>query len=244
MEIDCDPLPPRCSVPTRRPSWRTKRRVPRQYLARSASDLAPLIGHRRLRRLRQPFASPEGKGLEPRRGQSSCQSSGIGEPLTINRQLSGWNLPPLAIRAFGAHCIIWARSFSTTTSNASAETQHLQRFPTLSNVQPSKLGAIVWHPCCVRDRTGRHFPAPPGRDPAAVPQQAAGHRDLTAIEHDISAYLITVTIMNTAVGLATELVMWLCGLGDPIRNRGKFPGEWGSQGFENMIQAGDDNWHP
>ena len=27
-------------------------------------------------------------------------------------------------------------------------------------------------------------------------------------------------------------------------NRGKFPGEWGSQGFENMIQAGDDNWHP
>ena len=33
-----------------------------------------------------------------------------------------------------------SRSFSTTTSNASAETQHLQRFPTLSNVQPSKLG--------------------------------------------------------------------------------------------------------
>ena len=23
-----------------------------------------------------------------------------------------------------------------------------------------------------------------------------------------------------------------------------FRGEWGSQGFENMIQAGDDNWHP
>src|SRR4249920_1321432 len=33
-----------------------------------------------------------------------------------------------------------SRSFSTTTSTASAETQHLQRFPTLSNVQPSKLG--------------------------------------------------------------------------------------------------------
>jgi len=29
-----------------------------------------------------------------------------------------------------------------------------------------------------------------------------------------------------------------------FRTRGKFPGEWGSQGFENMIQAGDDNWHP
>jgi predicted PurR-regulated permease PerM len=36
------------------------------------------------------------------------------------------------------------------------------------------------------------------------------------IEHDISAYLITVTIMNAAVGLATALAMWLCGLGDPI----------------------------
>jgi predicted PurR-regulated permease PerM len=36
------------------------------------------------------------------------------------------------------------------------------------------------------------------------------------IEHDISAYLITITIMNALVGLATAGVMWLCGLGDPI----------------------------
>lgn len=36
------------------------------------------------------------------------------------------------------------------------------------------------------------------------------------IEEDISAYLTTVTIMNAAVGLATALVMWLCGVGDPI----------------------------
>ena len=34
------------------------------------------------------------------------------------------------------------------------------------------------------------------------------------------------------------------GLAKSDSNRGKFPGEWGSQGFENMIQAGDDNWHP
>ena len=40
-------------------------------------------------------------------------------------------------------------------------------------------------------------------------------------------------ILNDAVDLVTK-----------HRNRGKFPGEWGSQGFENMIQAGDDNWHP
>jgi predicted PurR-regulated permease PerM len=36
------------------------------------------------------------------------------------------------------------------------------------------------------------------------------------IEQDISAYLITISIMNAAVGLATALVMWLCGLGDPV----------------------------
>jgi predicted PurR-regulated permease PerM len=36
------------------------------------------------------------------------------------------------------------------------------------------------------------------------------------IEQDISAYLVTVTIMNAAVGIATALVMWLCGVGDPL----------------------------
>ena len=39
---------------------------------------------------------------------------------------------------------------------------------------------------------------------------------LLHIEQDISAYLVTVTIMNVCVGLATALVMWLCGVGDPI----------------------------
>ncbi len=36
------------------------------------------------------------------------------------------------------------------------------------------------------------------------------------IESDISAYLATVTIMNAAVGIATGLVMWACGVGDPV----------------------------
>ncbi len=36
------------------------------------------------------------------------------------------------------------------------------------------------------------------------------------IESDISAYLITVTIMSAAVGIATALAMWLTGVGDPI----------------------------
>jgi predicted PurR-regulated permease PerM len=36
------------------------------------------------------------------------------------------------------------------------------------------------------------------------------------IESDVSAYLFTITIMNLAVGVATALVMALCGLGDPL----------------------------
>jgi predicted PurR-regulated permease PerM len=36
------------------------------------------------------------------------------------------------------------------------------------------------------------------------------------IESDISAYLITITIMNSAVGIAVALAMWLTGVGDPI----------------------------
>ena len=36
------------------------------------------------------------------------------------------------------------------------------------------------------------------------------------IERDISAYLLTITVMNAAVGIATAMVAWLCGLGDPL----------------------------
>ena len=36
------------------------------------------------------------------------------------------------------------------------------------------------------------------------------------IESDISAYLVTITIMNAAVGIAVALTMWLTGVGDPI----------------------------
>jgi len=36
------------------------------------------------------------------------------------------------------------------------------------------------------------------------------------IESDISAYLVTITIMNAAVGIAMGLAMWLTGVGDPI----------------------------
>jgi predicted PurR-regulated permease PerM len=36
------------------------------------------------------------------------------------------------------------------------------------------------------------------------------------IESDISAYLVTITIMNAAMGIAMALTMWLTGVGDPI----------------------------
>jgi predicted PurR-regulated permease PerM len=36
------------------------------------------------------------------------------------------------------------------------------------------------------------------------------------VEKNISAYLVTITVMNAAVGLATGIAMWLTGLGDPV----------------------------
>ena len=36
------------------------------------------------------------------------------------------------------------------------------------------------------------------------------------IEHDVSAYLVTITAMNATVGAATATAMYFCGLGDPV----------------------------
>jgi predicted PurR-regulated permease PerM len=43
------------------------------------------------------------------------------------------------------------------------------------------------------------------------------------IQRNIGGYLLTITIMNSIVGIATGLAMWWCGLGDPIM--------WGSFAF-------------
>lgn len=43
------------------------------------------------------------------------------------------------------------------------------------------------------------------------------------IEADISAYLLTITAMNAAVGIATAIAMYFCGLGDPLL--------WGAAAF-------------
>lgn len=36
------------------------------------------------------------------------------------------------------------------------------------------------------------------------------------IEHDISVYLLTITMMNALVGIATGIMMAICGVGDPV----------------------------
>jgi predicted PurR-regulated permease PerM len=36
------------------------------------------------------------------------------------------------------------------------------------------------------------------------------------VERDLSAYLLTITVINTAVGCATAGVMWLCGVPGPV----------------------------
>jgi predicted PurR-regulated permease PerM len=36
------------------------------------------------------------------------------------------------------------------------------------------------------------------------------------VEDNISAYLVTITLMNAAVGIVTGLAMWACGLSDPL----------------------------
>lgn len=36
------------------------------------------------------------------------------------------------------------------------------------------------------------------------------------VERDVSAYLVTVTLINLAVGVATGVVMWLCGVANPL----------------------------
>jgi hypothetical protein len=68
----------------------------------------PHCHFRGLLRLHTRYGPPDrsaalGRPLSRGFGTCSCPH----EPLVsyrINRQLSGWNLPPLMIRAFGAHC--------------------------------------------------------------------------------------------------------------------------------------------
>jgi predicted PurR-regulated permease PerM len=43
------------------------------------------------------------------------------------------------------------------------------------------------------------------------------------IQQDVSAYLVTITAMNAAVGIATAAAMYFCGLGDPLL--------WGATAF-------------
>jgi hypothetical protein len=60
------------------------------------SKITPFnIAQTALNRLKRPLSRGSGPAVYPAEPLVSYQ---------INRQLSGWNLPPLVIRAFGAHC--------------------------------------------------------------------------------------------------------------------------------------------
>src|ERR1700676_1574415 len=78
-----------------------------------------------------------------------------------------------------------------------------------------------WH---VHDRAGavspacfrRHFFATPGRDPARFKDKRQAVLISQQIEADVSAYLVTITIMNVAGGVATGTLAAVCWLGDPV----------------------------
>src|SRR5258705_12993951 len=76
----------RCVVPARPLD------IPHTRPAQASLTLRPAGLLNRLKRPLSRGSSPAGYPTEP---LVSYQ---------INRQLSGWNLPPLVIRAFGAHC--------------------------------------------------------------------------------------------------------------------------------------------
>jgi hypothetical protein len=78
----------------------------------------PHCHFRGLRRLHSRYGPPD---CSTARGSSPAGYPA--EPLVsyqINRQLSGWNLPPLVIRAFGAHCQQRTCPPHSFTSSASA----------------------------------------------------------------------------------------------------------------------------
>lgn len=68
----------------------------------------PHCHFRGLLRLHSRYGPPDRSAAHARPLSRGSSPSGYpAEPLVsyqINRQLSGWNLPPLVIRAFGAHC--------------------------------------------------------------------------------------------------------------------------------------------
>ena len=88
----------------------------------------------------------------------------------------------------------------------------LQRFlhqvENFGETEPSNAGASVRGPTLLVHRLVEIMPRfSSKRQVVEISQQ---------IENDISAYLVTIAIMNAAVGIAVALTMWLTGVGDPI----------------------------
>ena len=77
--------------------------------------------------------------------EASARSGCPAEPLVsyqINRQLSGWNLPPLVIRAVGAHRIIQANDelISVGIKLSKAQDEHIAEIFVRINNQGTRLG--------------------------------------------------------------------------------------------------------
>ena len=66
------------------------------------------------------------------------------------------------------------------------------------------------------DGVGRYLSSTDGRNPAEFRDKRQAVDISQQVEHDISAYLVTITAMNAVVGGATAAAMYLCGLGDPL----------------------------
>jgi predicted PurR-regulated permease PerM len=100
--------------------------------------------------------------------------------------------------------------------------RNAQRFPSIGRDELKRRAAdidAVNFTAAKSARASSKFPSNRSSPPEVLPNFSDKRQAVEIsqhIEQDISAYLITITIMNAAVGLTTALAMWLCGLGDPI----------------------------
>ena len=123
--------------------------IPHTRPAQASLTLRPAGLLNRLKRPLSRGSSPAGYPTEP---LVSYQ---------INRQLSGWNLPPLVIRAFGAHCQFQTctkRSQQTNPTDPGGPRAHADSSPGFRDLDHERDITLAIHaiiPDLIRD-TNRH----------------------------------------------------------------------------------------
>jgi len=91
--------------------------------------------------------------------RGSSPSGCPGEPLVsyqINRQLSGWNLPPLVIRAFGAHCQFQTFLPKSTATGVTSYLLQTQTGPGGTHESHNAGDLLQMRDITVLDRLGSH----------------------------------------------------------------------------------------